>query len=113
VALDKGAFIGAEAARREKESGGERRRVSMVIDAADADVLGDEPIWYQGKVVGWVTSGGFGHFVELSLAQGYIPSAIASDAAADGFEVEILGERRAARILAKPPFDPEGTRMRL
>jgi len=113
IDLDKGAFIGAEAARREKESGGEWRRVSMVIDAADADVLGDEPIWHQGRVIGWVTSGGFGHFVELSLAQGYIPSALAHEAGSGGFEVEILGERRQARIIAKPPFDPEGTRMRL
>jgi dimethylglycine dehydrogenase len=113
IDLDKGAFIGAEAARREKESGGEWRRVSMVIDAADADVLGDEPIWHQDRVVGWVTSGGFGHFVELSLAQGYIPSALASEAGTGGFEVEILGERRPARIILKPPFDPEGARMRL
>jgi dimethylglycine dehydrogenase len=113
VDLGKGAFIGLEAARREKESGGEWRRVSMVIDAADADVLGDEPIWYLGRVVGWVTSGGYGHFVELSLAQGYIPMALANAAASGGFEVEILGERRPARIIAKPPFDPEGARMRL
>jgi dimethylglycine dehydrogenase len=85
----------------------------MVIDAADADVLGDEPIWHQEKVIGWVTSGGFGHFVELSLAQGYIPSALANEAGTGGFEVEILGERRPARIILKPPFDPEGARMRL
>jgi dimethylglycine dehydrogenase len=113
VDLGRGAFIGCEAARREQASGGEWRRVSMVIDAADADVLGDEPIWHQDRVVGWVTSGGFGHFVELSLAQGYIPSALASEAGTDGFEVEILGERRPARIILKPPFDPEGARMRL
>jgi dimethylglycine dehydrogenase len=113
VDLGRGAFIGCDAARREQESGGKLRRVSMVIDAADADVLGDEPIWYQDRVIGWVTSGGFGHFVELSLAQGYIPSALANEAASGGFEVEILGERRPARIISKPPFDPEGTRMRL
>ena len=113
VDFGKGAFIGSEAARREKESGGEWRRVSMVIDADDADVLGDEPIWYLGRVIGWVTSGGFGHFVALSLAQGYIPSALANASATGGFEVEILGERRPARIIAQPPFDPEGTRMRL
>jgi dimethylglycine dehydrogenase len=112
VDFGKGAFIGSEAARREKESGGEWRRVSMVIDAADADVLGDEPIWHQGRVIGWVTSGGFGHFVALSLAQGYIPSALANASGTGGFEVEILGERRPARIIAQPPFDPEGTRMR-
>jgi dimethylglycine dehydrogenase len=113
VDLGRGGFIGCEAARREQESGGELRRVSMVIDAADADVLGDEPIWHQDRVIGWVTSGGFGHFVELSLAQGYIPSALAKETGTGEFEVEILGERRPARIILKPPFDPEGARMRL
>ncbi len=42
-------------------------------DAADADVLGDEPIWHEGKVVGWVTSGGYAHYVDKSMAQGYVP----------------------------------------
>jgi dimethylglycine dehydrogenase len=113
VDLKKPEFIGQEAARREQESGGVLRRVSMVIDAADADVLGDEPIWHRGRVIGWVTSGGFGHYVGLSLAQGYVPAAVASDMGSDAFEIEILGERRQARIIAKPPFDPDGARMRL
>ena len=58
------------------------RRVSFVVDATDADVLGDEPIWHVGKVIGWVTSGGYGHYVERSLAQGYVPKALAGETAA-------------------------------
>ena len=54
VDLTKPDFIGREAALREKASGGELRRVSLVVDATDADVLGDEPIWHDGKVIGWV-----------------------------------------------------------
>ena len=38
-----------------------------------ADVIGDEPVWHDGAVVGWVTSGGYGHHVEASLALGYVP----------------------------------------
>lgn len=64
------------------------------------------------RVVGWVTSGGYGHSVELSLAQGYIPAALATRTEEGLFEVEILGQRRPARIAADPPFDPQGTRMR-
>ncbi len=112
VDLAKSDFIGIEAARKEKASGGSLRRVSMVVDATDADVLGDEPIWHQGEVIGWVTSGGFGHSVGLSLAQGYVPVAAAADLAPSAFEIEILGERRPARIIAEPPFDPQGLRMR-
>src|SRR5207302_162879 len=64
VDLAKSDFIGREAALREKESGGKLRRVTFVVDATDADVVGDEPIWHDGKVIGWVTSGGYGHYVE-------------------------------------------------
>jgi dimethylglycine dehydrogenase len=112
VDLGKADFIGREAARKEKESGGVLRRVSLVVDATDADVLGDEPIWHRGKVIGWVTSGGYGHGVGHSLAQGYVPVAAAADLAPKAFEIEILGERRPARIITEPSFDPQGLRMR-
>jgi dimethylglycine dehydrogenase len=87
--------------------------VSFAVEAADADVLGDEPIWQDGKVIGWVTSGGYGHWVDRSLAQGYVPAALAGETAKRAFEIEILGDRRAATILAEPSFDPAGERMRM
>jgi dimethylglycine dehydrogenase len=64
------------------------------------------------RVVGWVTSGGYGHFVGLSLAQGYVPATLADRTGAGVFEIEILGQRRPARIAPEPPFDPTGSRMR-
>jgi dimethylglycine dehydrogenase len=112
VDLSKGEFIGREAALREKASGGALRRVTFVVAATDADVLGDEPIWHDGKVIGWVTSGGYGHCVDRSLAQGYVPRALAGETARGAFEIEILGERRAATIAPQPLFDPQGARMR-
>ena len=113
VDLGKPDFIGREAALQEKQTGGTLRRVSFMVEALDADVLGDEPIWHAGKVIGWVTSGGYGHYVGLSLAQGYVPVALATDVGAGAFEIEILGDRRKATILVEPPFDPEGQRMRM
>ncbi len=112
VDLGKPDFIGREAALREHQAGGTLRRVSFVVDADDADVLGDEPIWHRGKVVGWVTSGGYGHCVDRSLAQGYVPVALAADTAPGAFEIEILGDRRTATIAPQPLFDPRGERMR-
>ena len=106
-------FIGRAAALREQQSGGTLRRVSFVVTAADADVLGDEPIWHDGKVIGWVTSGGYGHYVDRSLAQGYVPVALSRETSEHAFEIEILGERRAATIIEQPLFDPEGLRMRM
>ncbi len=113
VDLGKGDFIGREAALLEKRTGGTLRRVSFMVDALDADVLGDEPIWHDGQVIGWVTSGGYGHYVDMSLAQGYLPVELAGDTRPAAFEIEILGDRRPATILVDPPFDPDGLRMRM
>ena len=112
IDLTKNDFIGRDAAMEEKKTGGKLRRVSMIVEANDADVLGDEPIWHKGKVVGWVTSGGFAHYVGKSMAQGYVPKELAGDTSAGAFEIEIIGENRKAAIITEPPFDPEGKRMR-
>ena len=112
VDLAKPDFIGKEAAAADHAGADKLRRVSFTVDATDADVLGDEPIWHDGKVIGWVTSGGYGHFVDRSLAQGYVPKALATHTSAGAFEIEILGERRKATIITAALFDPQGARMR-
>jgi dimethylglycine dehydrogenase len=110
VDLNKGDFIGRSAALEEKEQGGSLRLVAFSIAAADADASGDEPIWHDGRVIGAVTSGGYGHSAKASIALGYIPAELARSK--DGFEIEILGARRAARRLDAAAFDPQGLRMR-
>ena len=110
VDLGKGDFVGRAAAAAEQGGGGALRLVTFSVTATDADAAGDEPIWHGGKVVGWVTSGGYGHRVRGSLALGYVPATLAEET--DGFEIEIIGERRPARRCAAAPYDPEGRRMR-
>lgn len=112
VKLDKGDFIGRAAALAEKENGPKLTRIFMVVDATTADVMGDEPIWLNGKVVGWVTSGGYAHYVDQSLAQGYVPTELLSQDNLN-FEIEILGEMCKARLQMDPPFDPTAARMRM
>ncbi len=102
--------IGIAAARVARDAGPARRLVTLVIDATQADAIGDEPVWHDGKVVGWITSGGYGHCVGKSIALGYVPAALAQ--ATGGFEVEILGERRAAALVGQSLYDPGGERMR-
>ena len=75
--LNKGDFVGRAAAVEERDSGGKLRLVSFSVDAVDADAQGDEPIWHDGRVVGWVTSGAYGHSVQRSLALGYVPAELA------------------------------------
>jgi dimethylglycine dehydrogenase len=110
VDFKKSHFIGRSAAAEEKEGGGALRLVTFKVDATDADAIGDEPIWHDGKAVGWVTSGAFGHRVNHSLALGYVPAALAK--ADEGFEIEIIGERRKAHRLGGAAFDPAGGLMR-
>jgi dimethylglycine dehydrogenase len=111
VAYSKDAdFIGKDAATAERKSGGKLRLRAFIVEAADADVIGDEPIWFGGAVRGWVTSGGYAHNSKASVAMGYVPKEIADES--EGFEIELLGKRLAARIQAAPLFDANFARMR-
>ena len=111
VALDKEAdFIGREAAREAEAAGPERILTTFAVEADDADVIADEPIWRDNEVIGWVTSGGYAHYTKTSVAMGYV-KARAHDADA-AYEIEIIGERRAARVLREPLYDPDARVMR-
>ena len=111
VAYDKPAdFIGKSAALAERDSGGTMRLCSFVIEAKDADVIGDEPIAHNGTVVGWVTSGGYAHGAGKSMAQGYVPKNIADDDS--GWSVELLGQILPAKRQKIPLFDANASRMR-
>ncbi|WP_370300884.1 FAD-dependent oxidoreductase [Pseudooceanicola sp.] len=103
-------FIGREAAEAERETGPSRKLASFEVAAEDADVQGYEPIWLDGAVRGFCTSGGYSHHAGKSIAIGFVPS----DRLAEGLEaeIEILGQMRPARLITTPLFDPEGERMR-
>jgi dimethylglycine dehydrogenase len=107
-------YIGRAAFEAAKAEGGKLRLKAFVVDADDADPIGDEPIYHNGDegAVGWVTSGGFAHAAGKSVAMGYINKDVAGDTSEGGFEIEILGKRRKARIEETPLFDPNGSRMR-
>ena len=110
VDLRKNDFVGRDAAMRERDAPPGRRLCTFVVDAHDADVWADEPIFAGDDVVGFVTSGGYAHWSEKSVALGFVPVEMIADGAE--FEVEILGERRAATLVRVPVLDPRGERMR-
>jgi dimethylglycine dehydrogenase len=103
-------FIGKAGALAERGGGGKLRLRAFVVDTADADMIGDEPIWFGGQVRGWVTSGGYAHNSRKSVAMGYVPKEIAGEP--DGFEIELLGKRYPARMQPVPLFDANFERMR-
>ncbi|MDX1737411.1 MAG: FAD-dependent oxidoreductase [Alphaproteobacteria bacterium] len=100
-------FIGKAAAIEEKENGPSRLLSTFIVDSDDADVWGDEPIWHGDEVVGFVTSGGYAHYSQKSIAYGFVPI----DLAKEGLEVEIeiLGQKRKATLFTKPLFDPDNS----
>ncbi len=103
-------WIGRAPAMAEKATGPKRKLVSFVVDAHDADVVAWEPIWLKDAVVGFCTSGGYAHHSGKSVAMGFLPT----DAIQDGLdvEIEILGQKRPAKVHLIPLFDADGTRMR-
>ena len=104
------AFIGRAAAEAERVKGPARQLCAFEVNATDADVNAYEPIWLDGKVQGFCTSGGYSHFAGKSIALGFVPT----DRVARGLEVEIeiLGQMRPATLITESLFDADGARMR-
>ncbi|MBL8705224.1 MAG: GcvT family protein [Rhodospirillales bacterium] len=110
VALDKGDFIGRDALLKQKAEGVRKRVVTLSVEASDTDARGNEPVFDGDRVVGITTSGTYGAWTRQSLAIAYVDA----DRAAPGtaLSVELMGERRAARVIPDSPFDPENVRLR-
>ncbi len=103
-------FIGREAAFSARDTAPERVLATLEIDADGADASGYEPVWSEGVVVGYVTSGGYGHVVEKSLALALVDPAVATPGTA--LSVHVVGQERPAKVIAPSPYDPEGRAMR-
>ncbi|MGB0412344.1 MAG: glycine cleavage T C-terminal barrel domain-containing protein, partial [Pikeienuella sp.] len=103
-------YVGKAAAAAEKSAGPARTLCAFEVEAVDADVVAYEPIYVEGKVVGFCTSGGYSHHAEKSIALGFVPTEMAH--AGLEVEIEILGDLRPARLITEPLFDADGARMR-
>jgi dimethylglycine dehydrogenase len=103
-------FIGRAAASAQKSSGPARQLCTFEVDATDADVSAYEPIWINGAVVGFCTSGGYSHFAQKSIAFGFVPTEMIKDGLE--VEIEILGQMCKAKRVTQHLFDPEMKRMR-
>lgn len=108
VKFDKGDFVGREATLN--ASPPTEKLVTLIVNADDCAIWGDEAIYLDGELVGAVTSGGFGPHCEQHIALGYIDI----DAWRTGGQycVEVLGQLRSARLCDQPVHDPTGDRMR-
>jgi 4-methylaminobutanoate oxidase (formaldehyde-forming) len=116
VAFDKGCdFIGRDALLGQRERGVDRRLVGFCLEDPEPLLMHDEPIWRDGRMVGQVSSGSYGHTLNCAVALGYIewnPADGAPSLHASRFEIEVACQRFAARASLRPFYDPAGARTR-
>ena len=107
VRADKG-FLGREALPG--PDGTDRRLVTLVLDDNRAVAFGNEPVrTLAGEVIGRVSSGGLGYFLDASIALAWVPKAVAAD---DRLTVEVFGRQIGAVVTDQPLYDPTGARLR-
>ena len=115
VAFKKDGFVGRDALLRQRDKPLARRLVMFTLDDPAPLLLGDEPIYRDGALVGCVTSGAYGHSLGRSVGMGYVAHPDGVDAAfvrGARWELEIALERFAATAHLEPPYDPKSTRVR-
>ena len=116
VAFDKSVeFNGRDALLRQREGALHKRLAIFTIDDPEPLMLGDEPIYRDGVLVGRTTSGSFGHTLGRSVGMGYVENEEGVDAAfirSGSYEIEIAAERFTATASLRPPYDPGGERVR-
>ncbi len=111
VRLDKQAFIGKEALEAWQARGFENRFATLEVhDVEDADARGSEAIYQGDRLAGRCTSGGYGWRVGKSLALAMLRPDLAEEGTE--LEIEILGQRHRATVIAESPYDPNNTALR-
>jgi 4-methylaminobutanoate oxidase (formaldehyde-forming) len=105
-------FIGDDALRAAKAVGASRKLACITLDDPRRVVLGSEPVRLHGtsRMLGRVTSGGFGYTVDRSIAYAYLPVEHAGEGTA--VELDLFGDWVAGVVARVPLYDPKGARLR-
>jgi dimethylglycine dehydrogenase len=103
-------FQGRQAIVAQREAGDRRRLVAFEVDNDEAAAHTGDPIWSGDQLVGVVTSGAYGHTMEVNIAMGYIDPTHSEPGTE--LEIDIIGARSPAVVRASPMFDPEHRRPR-
>ena len=105
-------FVGKAAAVKERDGNGPSQKLVMLeINADDADASGYEPVWSNDSLVGFVTSGGYGHTLKKSLAMALVNNDLANEG--QRLKVHVVGVEKDAKVIQMSPYDPEGLAMRV
>ncbi|KPP89037.1 MAG: sarcosine dehydrogenase [Rhodobacteraceae bacterium HLUCCA08] len=114
VKTDKGDFIGRDAVLRRRETGPERRLVQVRLTDPEPLLYHNEPILRDGRIVGYLSSGAYGHHLGGAIGLGYVPCAgeSAAEVLASTYEIDVAGRRVPAEASLRPLYDPGAARVR-
>ena len=108
---NKGDFIGRDALVEWQQRGFTNQLVTLEIhDVTDADPLGNNPVFRDGKMVGRATSGNYGPRLDKSFALAMVPPDLADEGSA--FEMDVLGTRHRVTVVPESPYDPDNECLR-
>ena len=108
---NKGQFIGRDALVQWREKGFENSFVTLEVHGVtDADVLGNNPIYSNGKVVGRATGGNYGFRVNKSLALAMVSPA--QSEVGTKLQIDILGNMHDVTVIPESPYDPKNDKIR-
>jgi 4-methylaminobutanoate oxidase (formaldehyde-forming) len=106
-------FLGKDALLAQKAAGTTRTLVQFALDAPDALLYHNEPIWRDGAIVGRISSGMFGHTLGKSLGMGYVEHHAKYASMLEGvYEIEVAGVRLKAQPSLIPFYDPQSLRIK-
>ena len=115
VKTDKASFMGREAVLRKKEAGLDRRMVQFKLKDPEPLLYHNEPIIRDGEIVGFLSSGNYGHYLGAAIGLGYVPclGETASDILASHYEIDVAGIRVKAEASLKSMYDSTGERTKM
>ncbi|MFV1440075.1 MULTISPECIES: GcvT family protein [unclassified Phaeobacter] len=114
VAVGKDDFIGKAAVLERKESGPKNRMVQFKLTAPEPLLFHNEPIIRDGKYVGYLSSGNYGHTLGAAIGMGYVPceGESAADVLGSVYEIDVCGVKVKAEASLKPMYDPKSERVK-
>ena len=116
VRLNKDAFLGREVLLKQHHNGVKKRIVQFALEDPEALLYHNEPIWRDNEIVGFITSGMFGHTLGAAIGLGYVNHAdgVTLEYLQSGhYEIEVAGRRIPARASLRPFYDPENKRVKM
>jgi len=114
VSKTKPAFIGRDAVQRKRDEGLGARMVQFRLTDPEPLLYHNEPILRDGQIVGYLSSGNYGHHLGAAIGLGYVPckGETGEELLASSYEIDIAGTRVPAEASLKPLYDPKGARMK-